>query len=62
MKGLVADIISNSQELNKKRPVCDNSFEDVKSDKRSKGNKSNVINDECKDIVKCTQYLDDIPR
>ena len=48
--------------MNKTRPVYDNSFEDIKSDKISKGNKSNVMNDECKNIIKSTQSLDDIPK
>ena len=54
--------MSNSLQLNKKRDSADNSFEDVKSDKRFKGNKSNVANDDCKDIIKSTQSLDNIPK
>ena len=61
MKFIITDVMSNSIQLNKKRPVGDNSFEDVKSDKIFKGNKSNVMNDECKDIIKSTQSLDNIP-
>ena len=30
--------------------------------KKFKGNKSNVMNDDCKDIIKSTQSLDDIPK
>ena len=48
--------------MNKTRPVYNNSFKDIKSDKISKGNKSNVMNDECKGIIKSTQSLDDIPK
>ena len=62
MSDLVADITSNTLHLKKKRPVCDNSFKDVKYDKRFKDNKSNVTNNECKDIIKSTQFLDDIPK
>ena len=40
MKRLVTDEMSNSVQLNRKRPVYDNSFKGVKSDKRFKGNKS----------------------
>ena len=36
MSGLVADVTSNSLQLKKKRPVYDNSFKDVKSDKKLK--------------------------
>ena len=62
MSGLVADVTSNSLQLKKKRPVYDNSFKDVKSDKTFKDNKSNVTNGECKYIIKSTQSLDDIPK
>ena len=41
--------MSNSVLYNKKRPVNDNLVKDVKPDKRFKGHKSNVKNDECKD-------------
>ena len=40
MKRLVTDEMSNSVQLNRKRPVYNNSLKDVKSDKRFKGNKS----------------------
>ena len=30
--------------------------------KRFKGNKSNVMNDDCKDIIKSIQYLDNVPK
>ena len=39
MKCLMTDVMSNSIQLNKKRPFGDNSVKDVKSDKRFKGNK-----------------------
>ena len=54
MKCLMTDVMSSSIQLNKKKPFGDNLFEDVKSDNRFKGNKSNVMNDECKDIIKST--------
>ena len=49
--------MSNFVQLNKKRPVYNNSVKDVKSDKRFKCYKSNVKNNECKE-----QSLDDIPK
>ena len=52
----------NSLKFNKKRDLTEISSEDVKSDKSIKGNKLNVMNDDCKDIIKSTQSLDDIPK
>ena len=57
MTFLMTDEMSSSVQLNNKRPAYDNSIKDVKSDKRFKGYKSNVKNDECKD-----QSLDDSPK
>ena len=54
--------MSNSLQLNKKRDSADNPFEDVKSNKRFKVNKSNVMNDDCKYIIKSTQFLINIPK
>ena len=48
----------NSLQLNKKRDFADNSSEDDKSEKRCKDNKSNVLNDDYKIIIKSTQSLD----
>ena len=62
MKYVMTNEMSNLLQLNKKRDFADNSFEDVKSDKIFKGNKSNVANDGCKDIIKSTQFLDNIPK
>ena len=57
MKCIITDEMSNSVPYNKKRPVNDDLFKYVKPDKRFKGHKSNVKNDECKD-----QSLDDDPK
>ena len=57
MKCIITDEMSNSVPYNKKRPVNDDLIKYVKPDKRFKGHKSNVKNDECKD-----QSLDDIPK
>ena len=62
MKYVLTNDMSNSLQLNKKRDFADNSFENIKSNKRFKVNKSNVMNDDCKDIIKSTQFLDNIPK
>ena len=62
MKCVMTNKILNSLQLNKKSDFSDNSFEDVKSDKRFKGSKSNMMNDDCKDIFKSTQSLDNVPK
>ena len=62
IKCVMTNEILNSLQLNEKRDFADNSSEDVKYDKRFKGNKSNVLNDNCKDIIKSTQYLDNVPK
>ena len=57
MSSIITGLMSNSVLYNKKRPVDDNLVKDVKPDKRLKGHKSDVKNDDCKD-----QSLDDIPK
>ena len=52
----------NSLQLKKKRDFADNSSEDVTSDKRFIGSKSNMLNDNCKIIIKSTQSLDNVPK
>ena len=55
MSSTITGLMSNSVSYNKKRPVNDNLVKDVKPDKRLKGHKSNVTNDDSKD-----QSLDNI--
>ena len=52
----------NSLQLNKKRDLADNSSEDIKSDKRFKINKLNVLNVDYKNITKSPQSLDNVPK
>ena len=56
LSSIITDLRSNSVSFNKKISVNDNLVKDVKPDKRLKGNKSNVNNDDGKD-----QSLHNIP-
>ena len=49
LSSIITDLRSNSVSFNKKISVNDNLVKDVKPDKRLKGNKSNVNNDDGKD-------------
>ena len=62
IKCVISSVILNSLQLNTTRDFADNSSEDVKSDKRFKVGHSNVLNDDCKIIIKSTQSLDNIPK
>ena len=48
--------------LNKKRDLADISSEDIKSDKRFKGNKSNMLNVDGKIIIKFPKSLDNVQK
>ena len=52
----------NSLQLNKKRDLADNSSEDIKSDKRFKINKLNVLNVDYKNVTKSHQSLYNVPK
>ena len=52
----------NSLKLNKKKDIGAILSEDIKSDKRFKINKLNVLNVDYKNITKSPQSLDNVPK
>ena len=60
IKYVITNEILNSLQLKKKRVLADISSKNVKSDKRIKGNKSNVLNVDCKIIIKSPQSLENV--
>ena len=62
IKCVMTNEMLNSLQLKKKRDLADISSEDAKADKRFKGNKSNVLNVDCKIIIKYPQSLDNVQK
>ena len=62
LKYVMSNDFLNSLKLNKKRDLAEISSEDVKYDKRFKGNKSNVLNVEGKIVVKFPKSHDNVQK